>query len=262
MAGTSCCYDAQYDAATHRMYVLHTFPLDPKTHAPATPALEQVDLSTGRTISSLPLPGVMAGTGQIDPASGTDMTFEQWVPGFALSPDGSHVAILDGNSNMLQLIDTGTMHVIRRVSLSEPESPLQHTADLLGLSPTAAEAKQIQGVSLQMQFSPDGNSLYVTGWQGSVTNGTYSFHQLGLRRIDVTTGTVTATAFQDGQVWWTGIPPDGSAVYALIPSQPVAGQFSCPCTLDRLDPDSLAIRATRVFQGDPAGSAPSLYILR
>ncbi|MDQ2744280.1 MAG: hypothetical protein M3Z66_18570 [Chloroflexota bacterium] len=261
LANYNCC--PFYDSAANRVYVLHTFPFDQKTHKPQAPVLSSYD-QHGQLDRAVRLDGVMAGWGDSGRQENGNPVMEGWSPGLALSPDGSQLAILDGASNTLRIVDAHTMSLVRTETLSQPQSPLSHLADLLGILPTTAEAKEIEGVDLSMNYSPDGRSLYVTGMRGSFdSSGKFGWHNLGLRRIDVQTGTVEATAFQDQALWWSQLAPDGSAFYALTPAaRDYQGNDACPCALERLDPRTLAVTAKRMFDADTStGSPPQFYIL-
>jgi hypothetical protein len=190
---------------------------------------------------------------------------EIWSPGLAMSPDGSQIAVLDGATDTLRLVDTHRMQLVKTEALSQPQSLLTRLVSLTGILPTTAEAKEIEGVWLQMQYSPDGKSLYVTGTRGSFdAAGKFSWQSLGLRRIDVQSGTVAATTLQGHGIWWSQLAPDGAAYYVLTPTaKDVMNNDSCPCALQRLDPQTLAVTASRTFQGDPmTGSPPQFYILK
>lgn len=251
-----------FDLGRKRLFLLDTLPLSAGSHQPQAPILASYDLATGQQLASLRLPGVMAAFGQTGTQVNGDPVMEQWVPGVALSPDGNQIAILDGSNDSLRLVDTGTMTVTKTEAVDRPQSLLQQVSQFAGLLPVTADAKEIEGTWLSMQYAPNGSSLYVTGYRGSVdAAGTFKINELGMQRIDVRSGTVAASAIPDRQIWWWQEAPDGSAVYALVPGQTPDGQFACPCALQRLDPQTLQSTAQRMFGSSASDSSPTFYIL-
>lgn len=255
----SCCGFDVYDVARQRLYTLSAATAGDAHSASQVPQLLTEDLRTGRQIGHLALPGLHAGswntTRQLDGAP----LMRAWTPGLALSPDGAHLAIVDPSSDQLTLIDTATLRVARTVTLHRAQSLPQRLGAFLGLLPQIAYAKGAEGVSLSAQYSPDGRLLYVTGTQGSVgKSGTFTWTQLGLRVVDVRSGTIVADRFKGTPLMQTIVAPDGS-VY-VVTSPPGPGSAGCPCTLQRLDPRTLATEARR---GDMGGGGEPLdvYIL-
>jgi outer membrane protein assembly factor BamB/DNA-binding beta-propeller fold protein YncE len=247
-----CCSATLYDAAVHRLYSLDV-PPEAVTGTPVTPALRAYDLLSGRELGHVTLDGMLAGpetvTGQ---ANGAAM-FKSSTPGFALSPDESQIAVLDGDSNRLDLIDTQQLKIVRSVELSRPKSLLERLADALGLSSTPASAKEWLGVQLTMSYSPDGHYLYVSGREGKVgSNGKWTVDGLGLRLIDITNGQIVADALSNQWVTSVTPSPDGSAIY----SEAGPPMSSSPVSVSRQDPSTLKVTAERSFS-DP----PELYFL-
>jgi hypothetical protein len=170
--------------------------------------------------------------------------YAEWSPGYALSPDGSELAVLDGNSETLWLIDARTLTVMRTEEISPATSVLQRLGAWLSVVPTVALAKGGEGVDLSLHFSPDGRTLYATGRQGGISaDGTLTMHFLPLEAIDVAHGTIVAkTAGAEG---WLGLSSDGSALYTLT------GYPDGRLILRRENPATLEPLASRTFTAYP-----------
>jgi hypothetical protein len=247
-----CCFDRIYDPAAGRLYLL----VEPQVWVghdnPKTPVLTAIDVATGHRLARLRFPGLLAGSWATRQTIGrsangvTHYAYADFSPALTISPDGRTLAIVDGARDEIFLIDARRLAVTRVESMAQPQGVLARLAGWLGLLPTAAEAKEFEGVLLNAYFSPDGSRLYVEGMQGTVQNRVWKFTYLGIRAVDVASGQITGWVYRDQRSYWMMPAPDGSAVYAEIPSSP-QGDWSCPCHLQRLDPVSLAVQAERVL---------------
>lgn len=253
----SCCDPALYDPARGRLYTIDTgyFNSLGVQSGPQTPVLVAYDIASGRRVGRFHLPGLLAGSWlmsrQAGGSPGGYPIVASWTPGFALSPDGREIAVLDAQRNVLRLIDSGRLAVKRTEDLGGHQSALKRLGEWLGLIPTLASAKEFEGTSLEMSFSPDGNHLYVTGTKGHIDNrGNFTGHGLGIRAIDVARGTITGSALAGDTLWWTGPSPDGRAVYTIAPTQH-GNRVVYPFTLRRHDPVTLRVRTTRRFAHRP-----------
>jgi WD40 repeat protein len=213
-----------------------------------SPLLLAYDLRSGKEVASLRLTGVPAGNWTTNRTVNGEIVEENWQPGFALSPDGSQLVVLDGQTNTLILLQASTLRIVGREELTRPETAVQPVAALLGLVPEMAEAKgEIEGVSLQMQYTPDGHSLLVTGFRLRPSRRhLYSSSQsLRIRLFDLASGRIKAR-LDDGKTIesiWTA--PDGKAVYSAVGGwRRPTGWFTI---LRRHDPTTLQIRARRTF---------------
>jgi|GEM_PF-1822468 len=234
-----------YDAARQRLFAVEVRPFDSQTHQPRPLVLREYDVASGRQIAALTLPGILAGTGDTGRQVNGHEVYAEWSPGFALTPDGSEVAVLDGNTDTLWLIDARRLTVIRTEEVTRAASPLQRLGEWLGLVPAVALAKGGEGAVLSLHMSPDGRTLYATGRRGEITaDGTVAMHFLPLQAIDVAHGTILAeTPAADG---WLGLSPDGSALYTLT------GEANPDhWVLRRENPATLQPVATRTFEGYP-----------
>jgi len=258
-AAEACCGSDLFDPATHRLYILNE-PPNATAAALGTPVLKSYDVATGRQIGQLALPGLVAGSWTDSTASSSSDTpaLTTWSPGFALSPDTHHIAILDSNRNALTMVNTVQLTIERTMTLSYPRSPLERLGDALGLTPTVAEAKEFKGVSLTMTYSPDGRSLLVSGFEGQPNaQGLYRATPLGLRRIDATSGEVQAQQPPNGMPWWLQYAPDGSALYTLGPVYP---NSDSPLVLRRYDPLTLNVLASHEINQDGYYAPPTVLM--
>jgi hypothetical protein len=236
-------WDTRYDAAGRRLYLLDMRPFDGRTHRPRTPLLRAYDVVSGHQVGVLALDGVLAGTGRTARQVGGQPIYAAWQPGFALSPDGRHLAVLDGNTDLLRLIDARSLTIVQTEGVTRPRGALERLGAWLGVLPAVAFAKGGEGVVLDLHFAPDGHRLYALGTKGEIAqDGRLSMRRLGLRVIDVARGQIMAEAPQG----WLGMPSDGQALYTLT-----GDDTGSRWTLRRADPLTLQVLAQRTFDVYP-----------
>jgi WD40 repeat protein len=243
----SCCAPSLVDAAHGQMYGSRI--IAPQSSGYGSLQLSAYDLASGKMTRSVDLKDVLTGYWNLDSSNANPET-GGFSPGIALSPDGRSLAVLGANDDVLRLIDTSTFAVTQShllVNGSTSSNFLGTIAGWLGLAPTIALAKQIQGTFLSMRYSPDGNLLYVTGTKASIdSGGGVVWTGLGLRVVEAATGRVIATTLENQSVDWIGSSPDGNAIYAL--STPVNDNSSNPMkTLSRYDLTTRTLTAQRAF---------------
>jgi hypothetical protein len=247
-----CCLDSIYDPAAGRLYLLDEPQVWVGHDNPRTPVLTAIDVRTGHMVGRIKFPGMLAGSWKTSEEIGRSTNgvsyyaYADFSPALTISPDGRTLALVDGARDEIFLIDARRLAVARVESMTQPQSVLARLADWLGLGPTAAEAKEFEGVLLNAYFSPDGSRLYVEGMQGTVQNRVWTIMYLGIRAVDVASGQISGWVYRHQRSYWMMPAPDGSTVYALRPSA-TQGDWSCPCHLQRLDPVSLAVQAERVL---------------
>jgi hypothetical protein len=212
------------------------------------PTITAYSLETDGVVRALRLKGILAGRWETSRTINGDPIGGDWNPGFALSPDGSQLAILDGHSATLTMLDSRSLQIAGTEQLSQPQTGLQSFAALLGLQPDTAEAKgQWNGTTLQMQYTADGRSLLVTGAALSPDkrHRYASSRSLGIKLIDIAGGQIRAWLDDRKQVLSLWPAPDGSAVYSAIQTWSRSGGWVT--TLRRHDPATLQVGAHRTF---------------
>lgn len=249
------------DPDGHRLY--HPFYDAPATQpssdesAPKGPWqlwIAAYDMTTGQETGRVAVPGVMTGAWPRGDIQG-DPIMQMVQPAIALSPDGTRLAIIDADSTKVTLVDTKTLSVAGSHALHRPESAVHQFLRWLGLAPQTAEAKFMAGHQLSAVFAPDGQHLYLSGIETSVDTAkkTMTGKSLGMRRIDVTTGAITATALADSQVATVLPSPDGRSLYVSGPAtsfwENQTGQETW--VLRRLDARTLTPLAKRTFDSPP-----------
>lgn len=235
-----CCWPSLLDPSGTRLYSLSAPATGGRQEGPSPATVTAFDLTSGRETGRVELKGTRIGSWR--PAGSSSTRFYQDTPGFALSPDGRTLAVVDGSRDVLTLLDAPSLKVRKTLSIARKAGWLER----LGLASAAAEAKEMIGTTVEAQFSLDGRSLYVTGQRGSVEQGKYSLKGLGVRLVDVATGTVLAQALDGQRFWWTLLSPDGSSYYTLGPVDP-SGTSDGPVVMRRLDTRTLGLRAERGF---------------
>lgn len=226
------------------------------------PRVLKFDLNTGRIVASVKLRDVYAGTWEIINSrfhDASDPVFAQWSPGFALSPDGLTLAVMDGRASNLILVDTRNLHRESTRKVAEDTGFLSRFFE--GLVP-AAEAKGMIGVSLGIIFSPDGKYLYEYGTRGEVNpdyvpptpcfareacpatpTSPFTVQNLGVKRISVRNGKVVASARTDHILTFPKMAADGNSVYILEGT--TNGDASiCKCKLVKLDAATFNVAAS------------------
>jgi hypothetical protein len=176
-----------------------------------------------------------------------------WDPGFALSPDGRTLAIAAPNGDTLITVDTASLRLVSTHTLQSAQTPLQRLGIWLGLSPSTALAKNIEGTFLNLKFSPDGKLLFLTGMQSETgADGRPVWHGLGMRVVDAGTGRIMGSTLAGDGTDWVGIAPDGSSLYTLSRHSVSPEEAGCPCVLRRHDPATLQVTAERTFTSYPS----------
>jgi DNA-binding beta-propeller fold protein YncE len=202
-----------------------------------------------RVLGRLPFPDLHAGWWLTNRQVQGETVVRHWDPGIALTPDGRQIALVDGVSHQLTVIDAATLRLVRRVPLLERRGLLAQFGSWLGFLPETAEAKGMgtDGVSLDAWFSLDGQRLYLTGTTGRVTRGnSLRTTDLGLRVVDVSSGTIVATRFRGQNPLDVILSPDGRSLYVTLPGATTGRTIvGCPCSMERLDARTLRTRAVR-----------------
>jgi hypothetical protein len=206
---------------------------------PVTPELVRYDMQAGRETGRIKLDGVQAGVWKSGRTIGSEPVMASRVPGMALSPDGSQVAVVYSDGSRLMTVDTASMRIVASRQLVAAAAPTSWFYP----GPVDAYAKYEEGVQWDLTYSPDGRHLIASARQDSVDNGgNFSARGLGLRAIDIERAVIVAQA-RDLGIGRLFYAPDGSAIYvASFVDQKHMG-------LLRLDASTLAVAARRDFNG-------------
>jgi hypothetical protein len=230
------------------------------TRAPWHPIVSTYDLRTGRRVRRIVLQGALAGRWRTHRVVSGSPVDADWIPGFALSPDGRQIAVLDGRSDSLTLLAAPSLRIEGQERIVRRQSALEGLASALGLAPEIAEAKgQSQGEALQLQYMPSGRALLLSGTR-FLPDSRHPYgaaRSLGIRLIDVASGQIQAERVTGRRIVGLWPAPDGSAVYVELQGwRKGTGWLTI---LRRLDPSTLHVLAGRTFA--PA-SWVSLVFLR
>lgn len=252
--------------AGNRLYYTFVERTEPRA-TPATPMpagivtgpwplqIATFDLDTGLEMARMTVREVFAGWWQGESINGMYVG-EMEVPAIALSPDGSRIAVVDAAIETLTLLDAETLEVTATHSITRPESAWrQDVLEWLGIAPQTAQAKISQGRSVRATFSADGQHLYLTGHELEVGDTIQDFggHGLGLMRIDVGSGEITAETLAGHDAETIMPAPDGRSIYVMRPAEPWWDNPSSNPNhvLQRLDAETLAPLAERSFAAWP-----------
>jgi hypothetical protein len=203
-------------AATRRAGPVYALLLPSPTAYSETLLLGAFDPTTGTEAWRIELVGVRGGT-----IAGRDRHESQLVrkelPGAALSPDSSLIAVMHVDGDALTLVDTRSRE--RRTVL------LTHRGPALGIGAIAAAAKVLDDVGKRwsVALSPDGRLLYAAFGEGREN----WIRGAAVRAIDVERGEIVARwpggwppspaneiAFGE-ELEWTAPTPDATGVYLL-----------------------------------------------
>jgi hypothetical protein len=236
-----CCglFGEWIDASGRLLYRVLTPGSGMNATGPVTPVFVRYDLQAGRETGRLKLSGVEAGVWQSGRTIGSEPVLATLMPGMALSPDGSQLAVLYAEGSRLMTVDTAGMKIVASRRLVASVAPKSWFTPLT----VDAYAKYAEGVQWELTYSPDGRQLVATARQDSVDNsGNFSSRGLGVRAIDPQRAVIVAEApdLGIGQLFYA---PDGSAIYTE------SFVDRTHMRLLRLDPSTLAVAARREFTG-------------
>jgi hypothetical protein len=232
---------ARIDYTTLRLYGLAVADGSGKASGPQPATFVAVDLRTGRELRRLPLDGLVAGLWETE-VGGTRRQSEL-APGFALSPDGSRLAILRADGDGLTLIDTASFNVLWTKRLSRPVSLLER----IGLGPLVAEAKaNYESRSWNLTFSPDGKRLFAIEQTVQLEGETAARYATPrVRSIEIERAAIESEIAPAERVLWATASPDAGGPYVLFEGQGTGGRH--PYRLVRLQAATLSVTASRVL---------------
>jgi WD40 repeat protein len=165
------------------------------------------DLSTGDEVDRLRLPDVLIGSRLADATTSLDNpVFHDTLPGIAISPDGSEIAVVSATDESIVLVDTKTMTIKQTLTMHEQTGLVDHLFGLLPLAPRTAEAKATEGEGRRVFYAADGDHIYVGGYTAEFNNNVQSYDGHGLSRVDLSEGEIESHVL------------DGILVYQVVES--------------------------------------------
>ncbi|MDQ3513888.1 MAG: hypothetical protein M3462_09530 [Chloroflexota bacterium] len=240
--------DSLVDPEARRLYQLIPIRGD-EAEGPWPVAIVAFDLTTGKEIQRLAVPGVRGGnwwTRSVDDV----LVGDQITPAVALSPDGAHLAVVDAETDQLTMIAAATMTVEGTQQLARAESLGHRVLGWLGIMPQTAEAKVTAGRWLDATFAADGEHLYLWGTESELGDSVEDIEMngLGVMLVHVESGEILVEALGGMMVQAVVPAPDDDTVYLRGMSTPRGGRFSGIEHLWRLDSQSLKTLAERDYR--------------
>jgi hypothetical protein len=140
--------------------------------------------------------------------------FRTSIPGFAIAPDGSELAVVSATNESIALVDTTPLKVKRTITMHNDSSVVDKLFALLPLAPQSASAKGNSGVARFASYSADGKHLYISGWEGhyDLVENQQFMHGQGLNVVDLKDGAIAAHLLDGVSVYQVVETPE-SGVY-------------------------------------------------
>jgi hypothetical protein len=241
-------HDALFDPAMERLY-LPFVQTEQLADGPLPLHVAAYDINTGKAVGRAEFPEILVGSWFPEESSDLGIVSESLTPGIAVSPDGSRLAIVDPLTRIVTTVDTSTMSVVAAVTPHRSVSWTKRVLEFLSPLPRAAEAKLYNGVTLGAYFSADGQFLYVTGRSAEVgdTMAEVKVELLGVQRIELATGEITAGALDDVDVIQLWVDSENGAIFAQSYEEPweTSADGAVETHLRRLDAETLKVTADR-----------------
>lgn len=240
---------ALFEAHSDRMHILtFTDTWDMRSTEPSDLRILTYNLRTGRLVDELSLADHDLGV-RLSDSSGRIESAVGW----AISPNGSQIAIVPANQTGVRLIDTAGM------TLSGDPIALDPIVAVGTPGPVPGECAGAAQTSLAV-FGPDGRSLYASmlGYECIDGKGV-QYRTSGVRAVDIETRRERPSETTTG--WYVPTSQAGTgSVYAVHVELPDADDLRsmgdlnvitpAQLTLVRLDAGSLAIEAERPLDDD------------
>lgn len=245
------------DDERRRLYVV-LVASDPNATGPRPIEIRAWDLRTGRELWRLPLPKALAGRWGTGRTIGDERVSAAIVPGFALSPDGREIALVQAGGALppanlshgtLSLVDAATGGPISERGFEVTTSVIER---LFAVNIAAAKVPD-EGVRLSATFSADGRMVHAWGTATQVPDQREPVERyLGMVSIRVSDARVTGTdikmerGWYDDRLMWVRSSPGGRWLYVFLERR---GEFADPkgLVLRRVDPQTLRVLAERGF---------------
>jgi hypothetical protein len=212
---------------------------------PKGPAnLVVTDLNTNAEVGRVRLPDVLIGTTVEDPGS-NNAVMNNTLPGIALSPDGSEIAIVNATEDEISLVNTKTLTVIETVTMHEPTGLVEHLFGLLPLAPQTAEAKASEGEGRIALYAADGDHLYVSGFFAEFSRDVQSYSGDGLSLVNLSDGEIESHLL-DGVTVQELVQDSGGDLYATgVEYRPDNKGYPYTFVAARLDEGASSVLAER-----------------
>jgi hypothetical protein len=204
----------QVDPVGWKLYRLgERISIDSKPDGYFPTELVAYDLASGKEIARADLPDVEMGI-QAQPTNpeltATSLAYAGYVPGFAISRDGTELAIVHVVGDGITLIDATSLNVTRTLTMHE-------TTNLLGkifvfIAPQTAEAKFFEGTVRTAFYASDGKRLYVSGYDATTSGEVFGYRGYGLNVVSLEDGAIERTVLEDDAVDRLIETPDGRLI--------------------------------------------------
>jgi YVTN family beta-propeller protein len=174
-----------------------------------------IDIAAGEVIAELPMPGMFIG--QPGHWLGDTTKLASYHPAISLSPDGSHLYVVDPVEDSVQIIDTMSLAVAGAIDFREKDSKLSRFEDWLASQLVgAAEAKGNPSYSRMAAITPDGRYLLISGTRAyeepaKGRDFEWTDRPSGLVVINLAT---REAVLREANVGWFRVSPDGRWVLA------------------------------------------------
>jgi hypothetical protein len=238
----------QVDALNWKLYYLRESDVSVATQESTVPAeLVGYDLNTGTEIGRTQLTAVEMGSweGDLDSdPNGYMPIFYNYIPGFAVSPDGSELAIVHAVDDGITVVDTATFTVSRTISMHDKTSLLGKVFAFI--APQQAEAKYNEGQGRMAFYAADGEHLYVSTNLQIIDGEEQTYIGHGLSVISLDDGEIQSETLDGVTVDHVTELPDGSIFVTGLDYSPEY-RDTAAFTIARLDPGANDVEAERTF---------------
>jgi hypothetical protein len=235
------------DWTLYRLVERITLESKPGGHRPVE--LVAYDLTLGREIARTDVPGVEMGVQNGRYASelaDTSLEHAGFVPGFALSPDGTELAIVHATDDGITLIDTATLQITRTLTIHQKSSRLDRLFSYLPLAPQSASAKFNEGTVRTAFYDSDGDQLYVSG-NDATFDDLRGYEGFGLSVISLDDGAIERTVLDDVSVGQLIELDDGRLAVSAVHYGPGRPREPAGTLIATLEPDATSVIKKRLL---------------
>ena len=206
------------DGDARRLYAL-LVSADPNATGPRAVELAAWDLRTGKALWRLGLPSLLAGDWLTGRTFGGVEVRSRLVPGLALSPDGSRVAVVCcAATGSFWLVDAASGQLLSQRTYGGTSFFERLFAPSVALAKSPEDS-----VIVNASFGVDGRLLHVYAQSSRVDEHGDSQHQyLGMATVAVEDAKVLGTDVKmevwwyENRIFWTRPSPDGKWLYVFL----------------------------------------------